>query len=66
MPLFEYRCNDCDGRFEELTSHETVAATCPHCRSENTTRLLSAFAAPSSSRLGLPSAGPPRCGGRFT
>jgi putative FmdB family regulatory protein len=45
MPLFEYRCADCDARFERLTRREQAdAATCPECGSTQSRRLLSVFA----------------------
>ncbi len=43
MPLFEYRCSDCDHRFEAIVSSgDTVL--CPLCESEKLERLISTFA----------------------
>jgi len=48
MPIFEYRCDDCQKEFEELvTGDENI--TCPGCKSEKVTKLLSSFAAPGGS-----------------
>jgi putative FmdB family regulatory protein len=43
MPLYEYKCNDCDKVFEELVfgnSHEPLP--CPECSSGNTKKIMSA------------------------
>jgi putative FmdB family regulatory protein len=45
MPIFEYRCAACGGRFEHLQSRrEESAPHCPVCGGGPTERLLSAFA----------------------
>lgn len=45
MPLFEYRCSDCEEQFEELVSYsESNDVTCPHCGGHHTEKLVSAFA----------------------
>ena len=42
MPIYEYRCEQCQERFEEfLTSSTKPAPSCPKCGAENPTRLLS-------------------------
>jgi putative FmdB family regulatory protein len=42
IPIYEYRCGDCEERFEEfLTSSTKPAPPCPKCGSENVTRLMS-------------------------
>jgi len=41
MPIYEYRCRNCDATFEKLVrSGDTV--TCPHCGSSSLDKLLSA------------------------
>lgn len=50
MPIYEYRCRECDSVFSKL---QRVGATsegvrCPKCGSENVERLLSTFASGSS------------------
>jgi putative FmdB family regulatory protein len=43
MPIFEYRCNNCNSRFELLVrSDEKIS--CPECHGEKTTKLFSPFA----------------------
>ncbi len=41
MPVYEFECEQCGERFEELTSSETRSMVCPHCASTRTRRLLS-------------------------
>jgi putative FmdB family regulatory protein len=41
MPLYEFECEECGGRFEELTAAGTENLPCPACRSERTRRLFS-------------------------
>ena len=43
MPIYEYRCQGCDHRFESLTFGNRTA-TCPECQSADVQKLLSAFA----------------------
>lgn len=42
MPLFEYKCCDCDEEFEELVFDSDECPPCPKCASENTGKLMSA------------------------
>ncbi len=58
MPLYEYKCSDCDAKFEELSMRSDDVVVCPKCESENVMRLLSTFAASGGSST--PSA--PSCG----
>lgn len=68
VPMYEYRCPDCEQVFEELirnrADEESVA--CPSCDSTDVKRLLSAFAV--SSGGGTSSGFGSSCGGssRFT
>lgn len=51
MPIYEYRCPDCDHRFQRLlpmTSSDKGPA-CPRCGSERVERLVSSFASTSGS-----------------
>ena len=42
MPIYEYKCNDCQCIFEQIKSiTDTSAPACPQCNSEKTTRQLS-------------------------
>lgn len=49
MPLYEYYCSDCRGKFEALTSYEASQAgmVCATCHGTNVRKLLSVFARPS-------------------
>lgn len=43
MPIFEYRCEQCDTVFERLTfSGDKDTPECPKCKSKEVTRLMSA------------------------
>ena len=44
MPIYDYRCRDCDERFEELARNPDVAVACPSCGAAEAERLLSVFA----------------------
>jgi putative FmdB family regulatory protein len=54
MPLYEYRCEDCNERFEMRRSYaeSDAAADCPVCHTQHTRRLLSNFCAMTSSGNG--------------
>jgi len=44
MPLFEFRCNDCQHQFSLLVSNvEKNKAACPGCGSGNLTQLITSF-----------------------
>ena len=45
MPIYEYRCADCDRSFEAFVRPHDDGAECPHCHSTKLTRELSTFAA---------------------
>ena len=45
MPIYEFECEGCGERFEELVGAEAAAA-CPTCGSERTRRLYSAVSPP--------------------
>ncbi len=43
MPIFEYKCKDCEKDFEKLVfSGEENDISCPECRSKNVTKKMSA------------------------
>jgi putative FmdB family regulatory protein len=41
MPVYEFECEDCGERFEELAPSGTLPLACPACTSKQTRRLLS-------------------------
>jgi putative FmdB family regulatory protein len=51
MPIYEYRCMDCDHDFEKLvrfSDSNVNSPECPGCQSENTRKRMSTIAAFSS------------------
>jgi len=65
VPIYEYRCQDCQSRFERLTSfsERDRSQVCPSCESQRTSVQVSSFAAvgAGSESRGLPMA--PQAGG---
>jgi putative FmdB family regulatory protein len=45
MPIYEFECEECGARFEELAAAGATVA-CPQCGSERTRRLLSQVSPP--------------------
>ncbi|MDH4157703.1 MAG: zinc ribbon domain-containing protein [candidate division Zixibacteria bacterium] len=45
MPLFEYKCDQCGEKFEELVTSSDEKVVCPACQSDSTQKQLSTFAA---------------------
>jgi len=45
MPIYEYRCNQCNTEFSELflNPKDIRKVSCKYCRSRNLTKLLSSF-----------------------
>lgn len=45
MPIYEFRCNQCNTTFEELclTQRDTEEVMCPECNNKKVNRLMSAF-----------------------
>ena len=67
MPIYEYTCNACDARFEQLqrTMATDAKVKCPECGSVKTARALSVFAVGAETGgkgASAPSAGPGMCG----
>ncbi|GAB4337509.1 MAG: hypothetical protein Kow0037_20370 [Calditrichia bacterium] len=45
MPLYEYRCRDCEEKFDKLVPYaQSHQQECPKCGSQNTEKLISSFA----------------------
>lgn len=50
MPIYEYRCEGCDTRFEKLVRASGAAGlSCPSCGATKVTQQLSTFAAHTAS-----------------
>ncbi|MDQ6771547.1 MAG: zinc ribbon domain-containing protein [Candidatus Dormibacteraeota bacterium] len=69
MPIYEYRCEDCDRDFELLSSFQEREAprSCPTCAGEHTRVLISSFASIGASGEGsavpMAASGGGCCGG---
>lgn len=52
MPLYEYRCQDCDRIFEQLRSMNDAdkPVECTYCKSLKTNKVLSLFSAQSAGK----------------
>ncbi|HYP56348.1 MAG TPA: zinc ribbon domain-containing protein [Solirubrobacterales bacterium] len=46
MPIYEFECDGCGERFEELLGAGATDAPCPRCGSARTRRLLSPVSPP--------------------
>jgi putative FmdB family regulatory protein len=47
MPIYEYTCDQCGARFEKLhrqLGQPPSTPPCPHCKSDETQRIMSTFA----------------------
>jgi putative FmdB family regulatory protein len=44
MPIYDYKCLDCQERFEALILKNSPPATCPACQSAKLEQLISLFA----------------------
>jgi putative FmdB family regulatory protein len=44
VPVYEFECEDCAGRFEELVPSDIRSVACPSCGASRTRRLLSGVA----------------------
>jgi putative FmdB family regulatory protein len=46
MPIFEYKCSECESKFEILTkNNDDYKVSCPECNSSKVKKLFSAFSA---------------------
>jgi putative FmdB family regulatory protein len=46
MPVYEFECEQCGDRFEELAPSDTQSLACPACGSGRTRRLISPVSPP--------------------
>ena len=63
MPIYEYQCQGCGCRFEELVfSASAPTPDCPDCRSDKVEKLMSAAAVrPAGTPKGSGGFAPPGC-----
>jgi putative FmdB family regulatory protein len=45
VPIYEYRCTNCERSFEAFVRPGDSGAQCPHCNGSKLTREMSTFAA---------------------
>jgi putative FmdB family regulatory protein len=66
MPIYEYKCNDCEIFFEVLTFSASDAdkIQCSECKSERVTKVISAGSFRLGSGTTLASSAPAGCGGK--
>jgi putative FmdB family regulatory protein len=62
MPIYEYRCEECETAFEKLVRAFRESVSCPECGSAAVERLLSTFALSSSSGSSTSRGGGCGCG----
>jgi putative FmdB family regulatory protein len=48
MPIYEYLCDDCGERYEQIVMSKSQAIACPKCASRKRTLQLSVFSAPAN------------------
>jgi putative FmdB family regulatory protein len=46
VPIYEFECEECGARFEELVAVEAAPPACPECAAARTRRLLSNVSPP--------------------
>lgn len=46
MPIYEFECEECGARFEELVAADAAAPACPDCGAAGARRLLSGVSPP--------------------
>jgi putative FmdB family regulatory protein len=65
MPIYEYRCKQCEQEFEKYIPGAATAVACPTCASEQVMRKLSVFGLKTTGVLqpSAMSAGGGCCGG---
>ncbi|TFH00314.1 MAG: zinc ribbon domain-containing protein [Calditrichales bacterium] len=64
MPIFEFKCNECQHIFEELvftSNPDPKSMICPECGKKNANKLVSAFSSAGGGGLSM-SRGASSCG----
>ena len=64
MPIYEFRCKQCDSTFEKLftSSQQKSSPACPECESGDTTQLFSVFGVGTLEAVGASTTEMPMCG----
>lgn len=62
MPVYEFKCRECDNRYEEYVPRIDGVIDCPACKSSNVERLMSASAILNSVGDSAPSCSSGACG----
>ncbi len=66
MPIFEYRCSNCDTQFEKIILGNANKVHCPTCEGQEVEQLLSTFAVSGTSASNGQNKATEACGsGRF-
>ncbi len=63
MPLYEFRCEDCQKDFEELVRTGTETMPCPTCGGEHVHRLISRVAFSSGGKMTTTASSSSNCSG---
>jgi len=69
MPIYEYKCEDCNEEFEALVFRRDETVPCPSCKGEDIKRMMSACgfktggAADAGESYSAPSGGSSGCSG---
>lgn len=61
MPIYEYRCLECDKDFEALVGRVGAEAPCPENEKHRVVRQMSAHAVRGGDGASAPYEGPPAC-----
>lgn len=62
MPMYEFECNACNHRFEELVSSSSkTVEECPKCHEKEVRKLISAGSFRSNGSAASPGAAAPAC-----
>ncbi|HMM21401.1 MAG TPA: zinc ribbon domain-containing protein [Selenomonadales bacterium] len=63
MPIYEFKCNECSGNFEQLCRVDWEGEVkCPSCGAANLTKILSRFSSPGGAGGGCGSCASKNCG----
>jgi len=64
MPIYEYRCEECEERFEKLvrSSAQPCEPVCPKCGSKQVHKALSVFGVRGGSKVGAGASESHSCG----